>query len=647
MLKDLADLDPTETYPVVIIGAGAAGLTIASRLDKAGVRLLLAESGGFESESRVQDLYKGENVGLPYNLTSSRLRYFGGTTNHWNGQSDALSEQTLARRDWVPFSGWPISHRELAAYLPEAFEICNLGPYGQEDAICNAFERPFPPATETIDARIFKNSSPIARFAEIFRDQIVDSENVDLVLSANAVELITDSDGTRVSHMHFKSLDGKSTRQPARFVVVACGGIENPRLLLASNSARPRGLGNERDLVGRFFMEHPAYRPFEMALAEGTDISSTGWTDLKTLNTMAMTLLACTPTAQAREEILQFGWLPFNRSRQPEAGLLNAPAGRAVFEGTWAGAQVHDRAIDGIVVTEQAPNPDSRITLTGDHDALGMPRLALDWRLSELERHTLRRGTDLVARELTRHGLARVRIKPWVEKPDSPPATEVGYGNHHMGTTRMGETPLSGVVDPNCRVHSVPNLYIAGSSVFPTSGLANPTVNIVALALRLANHLEAVFADNMRLSGRRYRLGKPIDFTSKGRGQRFTGKGWSHAEPTGTWTSATTARLSFQLVEIPRRDMMMTLTAHPFLGDGKIDAQVVRIRVGRFTVAHLRFSDPGFSEHRIKIPSAWLQEGKLNLDLSIPKAVSPLDLGLSSDGRTLGIKVKSARISQE
>lgn len=137
---------------------------------------------------------------------------------------------------------------------------------------------------------------------------------------------------------------------------------------------------------------------------------------------------------------------------------------------------------------EQAPHPDSRVTLDGERDALGMPRVVLDWRLSPIDRHTIafafRRSVD----GLTQAGLGQVTLEPWIETPDLD-SGEFEGGYHHMGTTRMSDTPTSGVVDRHCRVHGVHNLYIAGPSVFPTSGCANPMLTIVALALRLAGHL--------------------------------------------------------------------------------------------------------------------------------------------------------------
>jgi choline dehydrogenase-like flavoprotein len=150
------------------------------------------------------------------------------------------------------------------------------------------------------------------------------------------------------------------------------------------------------------------------------------------------------------------------------------------------------RIFDLLTRQEQAPNPDSRVTLGAERDALGMPRVKLDWRLTELDRRSFQAFYEVLGRELGRSGVGRVRMRDWVmEKGPSWPSS-LGGGWHHMGTTRMHADPKRGVVDANCRVHGVGNLYVAGASVYPTAGCANPTLTLVALSLRLSDHLESV-----------------------------------------------------------------------------------------------------------------------------------------------------------
>ncbi|MGL4618309.1 MAG: GMC family oxidoreductase, partial [Chroococcidiopsis sp.] len=139
------------------------------------------------------------------------------------------------------------------------------------------------------------------------------------------------------------------------------------------------------------------------------------------------------------------------------------------------------------LIGEQAPNPDSRITLSRDRDKLGMNRVQLDWRLSPIDKYTIKRSQQLIAEEFERSGLGKMQI----ELGDDDASWRSLRGSyHHIGTTRMSNNPREGVVDEHCQVHGIHNLYIAGSSVFPTSGLSNPTLTIVALAIRLADRIQ-------------------------------------------------------------------------------------------------------------------------------------------------------------
>jgi choline dehydrogenase-like flavoprotein len=139
---------------------------------------------------------------------------------------------------------------------------------------------------------------------------------------------------------------------------------------------------------------------------------------------------------------------------------------------------------------EQAPNPRSRVNLHhSKRDQLGLPATQLDWQLSDFDKFSIRRTAELIGIELGRAGLGRVRTD--IDEDLSKfPLVETAW--HHMGTTRMSENDRTGVVDSACRVHGLSNLYVAGSSVFPTGGRANPTLTIVALAIRLADHLKSV-----------------------------------------------------------------------------------------------------------------------------------------------------------
>ena len=325
-----------------------------------------------------------------------------------------------------------------------------------------------------------------------YRKKLERAHNLRTYLNANVLgfELAPGSEAVEAVRIGRLSPDSKPIgRRPlrltARLFVLCAGGIENARLLLASRSDRPAGLGNQNDLVGRYFMEHPVVSGRLLPSRRGTQLALYLW-HRKPKATLLGGL--CLPRdVMAREQMLNVAfWLhtrkmdEFERSLYHSARELDA----ADSETPEAVAEPPGYSLQSIV--EQAPNPDSRVLLAEEVDALGMPRVRLDWRLGALESHSLRRAYEWLGRELGRTGIGRVSFS----LPEGDAWSElIEWGFHHMGTTRMHSDPRRGVVDPDCRVHGVPNLYVAGSSVFPTSGAANPTLTIVALALRLADHL--------------------------------------------------------------------------------------------------------------------------------------------------------------
>jgi choline dehydrogenase-like flavoprotein len=329
--------------------------------------------------------------------------------------------------------------------------------------------------------------------------------------------------------------------------VLAAGGLENPRLLLAS-SASTVGLGNDHGLVGRFFMEHPHARG-------GRVTGARSWTLLKAFRRrrrngqVLAALIAASADAQSRTQMLNSSLTI--AARQP-AGAIQfwamrayqrakreiAPtrAGRALWMHTKRAANWVQRNADPLrpwllhsagrlelallVRAEQAPHPDSRVVLSDRKDALGVPQLKLDWRLSALDVHSVETLVDLVGGEFRRLGLGEVIKADWLSARDrvwrSDPlisAHPIG-GYHHMGTTRMADNPRRGVTNGFGQVHGVENLYVAGSSLFPTSGWANPTLTVVALALRTGDHIAR------RIAGREQRPLQPAVAISGGESVR-------------------------------------------------------------------------------------------------------------------------------
>jgi choline dehydrogenase-like flavoprotein len=494
-----------------VIGGGAAGITLAQALVGKGREIVLLESGGFEYDEATQELYDGDVLGNPMPaLVAQRLRYFGGSTNHWQGFCRPLDEADFQKRSWVPDSGWPFERTALEPYYERAAPILDL-PHADFDPA--VWQGDLPPLfkmeglQERLRPVVFQLSPP-TRFGEKYRALLKQADDVRVHLYANVVEIETDEAARTVQALRVATLDGRHYRVRARTYVLATGGIENARLLLASNRVAPQGLGNAHDLVGRYFMDHPSAHAATVYFNSATDVLGGSMTPRNLWGGFALPA-----AASEQERLLGFKCYVRPGGRSSPEGYL---ALKELVYNVWRGdvpdhafdlvadvAGDLDGAIGGVwerwfgkpsellidADVEVTPNPDSRVVLSTERDALGMPRAAVDWRLTELDRRSFRRGVEHVAAALSSVGLGRTRIDETYRTEDFD-FPDGSY--HHMGTTRMANDPREGVVDREGRVHGMSNLYIAGSSVFPTAGFAGPTMTIVALSLRLADHLEAV-----------------------------------------------------------------------------------------------------------------------------------------------------------
>ncbi len=488
--QDLVEVGPVD---VCIVGGGAAGITLARSFVGTRWRVLLLESGGPSFDARTHALYDTPVIGTDYPIEASRLRYFGGTTNHWAGQSRPLDPIDFEERTWIPHSGWPIGHGDLEPWLDDAHTVCGLGPPEYDPHRWSTTLGPdFLTGSPTLESRIFQLSTPIVRFAAAYGDELAGADNVLVALGANASELLSDQRGQQITGVRVRWFDSDHTAEPrALAYVLACGAIENARLLLASNAVRPAGIGNDFDNVGRYFMEHPAYRAQRMLATPLFPSRGLDWTPSAEPDPPAVVIRAIGPSDAAvrRHELLRSMLIFYGRDDalgDEDADVAETEA--SVRAGLWRDDPSPTREVAATSIFEQAPNPDSRIRLSEQRDALGNRKAELDWQLGEIDRDSVYRSTILIGEELARLGLARTQLRPWVslfERPLLP-----GVGNHHIGTTRMSATSATGVVNRNCRVHDVDNLYVAGSSIFPTGGIANPTMNLVAFALRLADHIK-------------------------------------------------------------------------------------------------------------------------------------------------------------
>ena len=520
MIRDFASFDGAEAIAcdLCIAGAGAAGITMALEFAGRGERVVLLESGGLEFEETTQALYAGGNLGRPYfDLDLARARIFGGSTTHWGGMCTRLDPIDFAKRDWVPHSGWPITPADLDPYYARAHPVLELGEYDYERAeIAPAGTEFLPFREDRIRPKMWRYSMPPTDFGQAYRPQLARAANVDVLLHANLVEIETGDDAGQVTAFRIATLEGKSARVRAKSYVLALGGIENARLLLNSDRAIPAGLGNQNDLVGRSFMEH-----IGIIAATVLDLEGNGWQhsydDL--FDGDRQVRCGLTPSFEMQEQkrilnpMLMFGQRTVART-DSEGYRSLAEIRKQIARGELPGDLGHHLYnmiidVDGLVrgmyekvdstvyigmEAEQSPNPDSRVVLGTERDPLGLRRANLDWRLSALDKRSVRTLLELTGQELGRMGLGRLQMEEWIAQDDNVWSDDIQGHYHHMGTTRMASDPSQGVVDANCQVFGTANLHIAGSSVFVTGGCANPTLSLTALALRLADRLKMLLA---------------------------------------------------------------------------------------------------------------------------------------------------------
>jgi len=474
VLLSLRSLDAGEERhgEVCIIGSGPAGTTLAVELARQGRQVLLLEGGGEAVTDESQAIYRGSVVGDTYfPLESVRLRCLGGSSNHWGGWCRPLDEDDFGDRPDFPLAVWPIGKEDLDPYLDRSEEILEL---------------PSLPADRLVDGehgirQIHFHTAGAVRFWSKFGPALRAAPNVRVVNEANVTLLRTD--GSRVTGLTVEDFGGVRREIRADRYVLATGGIENSRLLLWSDRVQNGALVPAGSPLGAYWMEHP-HATVGHGLVPRYYATDQGFHDRQFFSL----------TAAARRELgilgcgLRFVPLRDEETRSLVDDLACAAPGRAIraaresLENRSCGARLR-------AAWEQEPIAENRVALSEtERDRFGIPRTVLHWRRTDTDIRTVRDSAIRFGRFLAERDFGRLRLEPWVLELEPPEGGELA-GKHHMGGTRMAESPARGVVDANCKVFGQENLFVAGSSVFPAAGHANPTQTIVQLALRLADHL--------------------------------------------------------------------------------------------------------------------------------------------------------------
>lgn len=549
VIVDLADHSGSiPDYDVCIVGSGPAAMTVARELASRRVHLCVLESGRLKPEPFGDRLRRVESDGIAIK-EYSRERVFGGASTTWAGLSSPLDEIDFAPREYVAHSGWPIARAELIHYYElaaERYRFAHPRMFTGSGFGALRAKGPVQPAWRAIDEKIFLAAVEPQNFAREHR-AIFDGARADLYYDATVVELKCNKNTASVDRARVRTSRQNEVSFSAKVWIVACGGIENARLLLQSASLCDRGLGNERDAVGRYFMNHPknyhgilklrqavtdaayyfgcifeGYAGYAgLRIAEGFQkerklLNSyvrfeplfpwSGNTGVESLVTLVKRSRFVMRQFKARGKGKVISLRDYSETgddsdiqneRKTAAGWIGLGwnvVAHAPSVAQYAYYRVFERKKPAITSVrlrnfmEMEPVPENRITLTQERDALGCPVPRASHRCTALDRRSLVELHRTLQIEFEETGLGTLETglpslasdAPWPIDQDA---------SHHMGTTRMGTDPATSVVDPQGRVHTVSNLYMAGASVFPTSGCANPTWTIVALSIRLAEHL--------------------------------------------------------------------------------------------------------------------------------------------------------------
>ena len=532
---------------VCIVGAGPAGITLARELIGLNFRVCLLEGGDLEHDEETIPITRGETVGDPFPpLQDMRHRQFGGMANLWYIDIDKkrrglrhlpLDEIDFEAREWVPYSGWPFAKAHLNPYYLRAHGVCRLGPFDYQPKYWeNAGSLPTHFDGDTVTTSMFQ-FGPRDIFTKEYRHQINKSPNVTTYLNANVTEIEAD-ENQEVKRLRVACLSGNTFSVEAKVFVLAAGGIENARLLLQSRGNQKNGLGNQHDVVGRYFMDHPFVAGGTLVPENRSIFNSMALYDIRQVNKVSvMGKYTLTPEVIRREKLLNMSAILIPKNEEPVKNMQRSEATASakillsalrrkklpqnalrhlgnvisnvediavdlyrskikrpemppdIGNGGWSSSTGNDQRYTKFEVasqTEQTPDPNNRVTLSDQLDRFGRPLPKLTNRWSETDIANVKVSQLVFTHEFAKAGLGQL----YFEWKDDRPAVYSPSTHHNMGTTRMNNDPKQGVVDSNCKVHGISNLFVAGSSVFPTGGYANPTLTIVALAIRLADHLK-------------------------------------------------------------------------------------------------------------------------------------------------------------
>lgn len=527
MLVDVTKINNSQVYntDVCILGGGVAGIVLANELEGNDTKVIMLDSGNESYHLETQELYKAQSV--PEHFPApfySRLRFLGGSSNHWENSTERLDPIDFEKRDWINDSGWPIKYGDVLEYYPAAEQYCGVGKDGyQLDFWQNKlrFKDSFS-GSELFHTALAKSPQIPTRFFKKFGSRLVKSKNINIFKNANITDLVFNHELQKVISVKFSSLNKIPHQVNAKIFIMCFGGLENARMLLHFNEKNANKLGNEFDNVGRYFMEHPTIRaahffPFKentidkvyegipdtsmQILARGK-LNKSAQIKNKTIN---IRLFFNKQTKLQLSEGISSAHIladSMNKSETPDnfgshlvnvlkdADLIAEQYLRSKFNSSFSEDADSFGGYQIISMIEQTPSRNNRIYLGTETDQLNIKKLKIDWKVSSNDKENAWKTLRLFAQDPWLQSIGRVRLledekyRIW--------GSQLGFGQHHMGTTKMSNIAQNGVVDPSLKVFGTSNFYISGSSVFPTGGHVPPTLTIVALTIKLADELKKI-----------------------------------------------------------------------------------------------------------------------------------------------------------
>lgn len=527
MLVNGSELNEHASYEadICILGGGVAGIVLARELLGKFKKIILLESGGENYTQEAQDLYAPSTKNKSYypDPSYSRLRFLGGASNHWENNTSPLDPIDFEKRSWVANSGWPISYKDLEAFYPKAEIYCGVkgNGYNTKEWVKKLGYTDVVSSSKVLETGIAKAAVPGTRFYAVHGQPLVEHSGIEVITFANVVDLDFDEQAQQITKVFFETKPGLRHDVKAKAFIMCFGGIENARMLLTFNKKYKNKIGNYHDNVGRYFMDHPTVRAahFYPHTSKGLELYTAGpvgdlnvkgffeiqkeMLTLHGLSNIRMPIHAASKydmsdgisSHHILGDAFSSGDLPDNFGMHilnyvKDIDMVVEAVSRKAFNKKLFDDADEMNGYQLAMMLEQTPHKDNRIRLGEKRDPYGIERIEIDWEFKEDDQERMWRALELTANEVGALSLGRIRLLK--ERSERLMGDQMGYGHHHMGTTRMSEDYKNGVVDAQQKVFGTNNFFIAGSSVFSTGGHVPPTLTIVALTIRLA---ETIFKE--------------------------------------------------------------------------------------------------------------------------------------------------------